>query len=122
MKRIEHYTVRGKTTKFTEYDDVSEIIAVLEEKGLFHDGTVECISHDSDCTVIGFKHCGDPEHKIQRLIFTGNVELTLNLDLLVRHIYEISVSVDDRIDIFFDGTGIIVKADNIKLQIQERIN
>lgn len=122
MAKIEEYTVRGKTTRFTEYDTIDEIIAIIEQNDQFHDGTIEHIGHDSQCTSIGFKHYKDPEHTIRRLIFTGNVELMLNLDLLVRYIYEISYSIDNRLEFIFYGTGIIVEADNVKLQIQELLN
>lgn len=122
MAKIEEYTVRGKTTRFTEYDSVDEIATIIETNGQFHDGTVEYIGHDTDCTAISFKHYQDPEFKVHRLIFTGNVELTLNLDLLIRCIYEIVLTVDDRVDVSFEGTGIIVKADKVKYQIQELVS
>jgi len=105
--------------RMTEYDTSAEIIAIIEENDQFHDSSIEFICHDSECTTIGFKHYEDSEHTIRRFIFTGNVELTLNLDLLVRYIYEIQYRVDDRIELLFDGTGIIVKADKVKLQFQE---
>ena len=111
--------VRDKTTRFTTYDDIAEIVAYLESKGNFHDGTVEAIGHDEESTTIGFKHYSDPEYTIHRLIFTGNVELRLNVDLLVRCIYEIQCDSKEKIDVFFDGTGIEVKADHVVLRIQE---
>lgn len=119
MPKIEDCTIQGKTTRFTEYNDIKEIIAIIGENDQFHDGTIEHISHDPDATIVSFKHHEDPEHKIRRLIFTGNVELTMNLDLLVRYIYVISCEIDDKIGIYFDGTGIIVKADSVKYEIQE---
>ena len=122
MPKIEDCTIRGKATRFTEYDDINEIIAIIEESNQFHDGTIEHISHDPDTTIVSFKHYEDTEHKIRRLIFTGNVELTMNLDLLVRYIYEISCEIDDKINIYFDGTGIIVRADSVKYEIQELLN
>ncbi len=121
MANIELCTVRGKTTRFTNYDTLPEIKAFLEEKGYFHDGTVEYLGHDVDCTVVGFKHYNDPEHTIQRLIFSGNVVLKLSLDLVIRNIYDIEFEVADRIMVFFDGTGIEVRADKVVLQVQELI-
>lgn len=122
MANTELYTVRGKTTRFTKYDSLSEIEAIMEEKGYFHDGTVECISHDAECTSVAFKHYNDPEHTIQRLIFTGNVVLNLNLDLVIRSIYEIKFEGTERVTVFFDGIGIEVQADHVVLQIQELIS
>ena len=121
MVHTELYTVRGKTTRFTKYDSLSEIQAFMEEKGYFHDGTVECISHDAECTTVAFKHYSDPEHTIQRLILTGNVVLKLSLDLAIRSIYEIVFEGTERVTVFFDGTGIEVQADQVVLQIQELI-
>ena len=66
MKKTELFTVRGKTTRFTTYDDISEIVAYLEAKDDFHDGTVETICHDEESTTIGFKHYADPEYTIWR--------------------------------------------------------
>ena len=119
MKKTEFFTVRDKTTRITTYNDMAEIVAYLESKGNFHDGTVETIGHDEESTSIGFKHYNDPEYTIHRLIFTGNVELRLNVDLLVRYIYEIQFGTEDGVDVFFDGTGIEVKADHVVLRIQE---
>lgn len=122
MKKVNTDTVQGKTTQFTEYDEIPEIIAFLEENDWFHDGTIEWIGHDADCTVIGFRGYQDAEHKITRLIFNENAELTLNLDLLVRCIYEIVLTAENRIEVYFGGTGITVKADSIKLQIRELLD
>lgn len=121
MKKTELFTARGKTTRFTTYDEISEIVAYLEAKGDFHDGTVETIGHDEESTTIGFKHYGDPEYTIHRLIFTGNVELRLNVDLLVRCIYEIQCGMEERVNVFFDGAGIEITADHVTLQVQELI-
>lgn len=119
MKKTEFFTVRDKTTRITTYDDMAEIVAYLESKGDFHDGTIEVIGHDEESTTIGFKHYNDPEYTIHRLIFTGNVELRLDVDLLVRCIYEIQCRAEERVNVFFDGTGIEVTADHVVLQIQE---
>ncbi len=119
MAKIEEYTVRGKTTRITEYDILTDIMAAIEENDYFHDGSIECITHEKECTIIGFKHYDDGEYKIRRLLFTGNVDLSLNLDLLVRYIYEIKFDLRTQIEVEFGGTGIIVKADAVKFQIQE---
>lgn len=122
MVKTELFTVGGKTTRLTSYDEVSEIKAYLEYKDWFHDGTVESISHDKECTKIVFKHYNDPEHTIQRLIFTGNVDLTMNLDILVRHIYEITVEVNQRTTVCFEGIAIEIQADQVILQIQKLVS
>ena len=108
-------------TQFTTYDDMEEIVAYLESKGNFHDGTVEAIGHDEESTTIGFKHYSDPEYTIHRLIFTGNVELRLNVDLLVRSIYEIQCETGERVNVFFDGVGIEITANHVILRVQELI-
>ena len=122
MKKTELFTVLGKTTRLTSYNEVTEIKAYLESKDWFHDGTVESISHDKECTQIGFKHYNDPEYTIQRLIFTGNVELTMNLDLLVRHIYEITFEENQKTTVCFEGTAIEIQSDQVMLQIQELVS
>lgn len=121
MKKTELFTVGDKTTRLTTYDDISEIVAYLESKGNFHDGTVEIIGQDKGSTTIGFKHYSDPEYTIHRLIFTGNVELRLNVDLLIRCIYEIQCDFGERATVFFEGIGIKVKSDHVILQVQELI-
>lgn len=122
MSKIEEYTIRGKITRVTAYESIDEIIAVIQAHEQFHDGFIEYIGHDPNGTTIVFKHYADPEYKIYRLVFTGNAELFLDLDLQVRYIYEVSIKADDRTEVFFDGTGIIVKADNVKLEVQELLN
>ena len=122
MAKIEDYTIHGKTTRITEYDILTDIMAIIEEKDYFHDGSIECIAHNKECTIIGFRHYNDAEYKVQRLIFTGNVDLLLSLDLLVRYIYEIKFNISNQIEVEFEGTGIIVKADNVKFEIQELLS
>lgn len=120
MAKITEHSVRGKNARITEYNDFAEILAIIEQNDRFHDGTVEFIAHNSIETVIGFKHYKD--HKIYRLVLTGNIEFSLELDLLQRYIYEIRYAIDKRIEVFFDGTGILTKADHVKLQIQEPLD
>lgn len=121
MAKIEDITTHGKTTRITEYDTLTDIIAIINENDQFHDGSIEYIEHNAEYTTIGFKHCNDGEHKIQRIVFIGNVDLLLDLDLLVRYIFEIRLDISNQIEVIFDGTGINVKADNIKLVVQELI-
>lgn len=122
MAKIEDYTIHDKTTRITEYDTITDIMAIIEEKDYFHDGSIEYIEHNAEYTTVGFKHYNDGEHKIQRIVFTGNVDLVLDLDLQQRYIYEIRFDISNQIEVIFDGTGINVKADNIKLVIQELLN
>ena len=122
MPKVMYYSGNGKTTQITEYEDVAEIIRYVEANGQFHDGTVEFVSHNSEGTVIGFKKYDDPEYKFHRIAFEGNVDLTMELDLLVRYIFEIAITTDGRVRVSFDGTGIAVIADHIKLEIQELIS
>ncbi len=121
MAKIEEYTVGDKTTRITEYDTIYDIMTIIDENDCFHDGSIEFITHNKKCTIVGFKHYNDAEYKIQRLIFTGNVDFSLSLDLLVRYIYEIKFDISSQIEVEFEDTGIIVKADKIKLEVQELI-
>lgn len=122
MIKTEQFTVRGKTTQFTTIDDYQSIVAAIEARDAFHDGTIEHISHDSDCTSIAFHHYEDPEHKIYTLVFEGSVELQMNYDAQLRVIYEISLTNGDGVEVVFDGTGIIVKAEIVRLTMKELIN
>ena len=122
MTKTEQITVRGKTTQFTTIDDYQNIVDAIEARDAFHDGTIEHISHDSDCTSIAFHHYEDPEHKIYTLVFEGSVELQMNYDAQLRVIYEISLTNGDGVEVVFDGTGIIVKAEIVRLTMKELIN
>ena len=121
MKKIEHFTVRGKTTQFTTIDDYQGIVKEIESRGLFHDCTIEHICHDAECTSISFHHYEDPEYKWYTLVFEGSVDLEMNYDARLLVIYEIAMTAGERIEVFFDGTGIIVKAEKIRLTIREPI-
>ncbi len=121
MVKIEDITTHGKTTRITEYDTLTDIMAIINANDQFHDGSIEYIEHNAEYTTVGFKHYNDGEHKIQRIVFTGNVDLVLDLDLLVRYILEIRFDISNQTEVIFDGTGINVKADDIKLIVQELI-
>lgn len=121
MKNTEQFTMRGKTTQFTTIDDFQGIVEELESRGLFHDATIEHIGHDAECTSISFHHYEDPEYKMYTLVFEGSVDLQMNYDARLLVIYEIAMTAGDCIEAVFDGTGIIVKAEKVKLTIRELV-
>lgn len=121
MTETKQITVGGKTTQFTTIDDFQGVMDAIEARGAFHDGTIEHIGHDADCTSITFHHYEDPEHKMYTLIFEGSVDLRMNYDARLLVIYEIAITAEDRIEAVFEETGIIIKADKVKLSIKELI-
>ena len=122
MSKTEYKTVCGNRFRFTEYDDITEIATFIAAHDLFHDASIEHIEHTAEHTTISVRHYADNEDTVHRLRFTGNVALIMDLDLLLRFIYEIELSVKDRIQASFEGTGIIVKSDKLTLITQEHLN
>lgn len=124
--RTEEYVVykdidkKEHKTRITTITGIEEIIDEVNAKDQLHDWSLEYISCNGKEAQITAKSYED-----ETLFHFHIKELqnySIDLDVLVRWLYEVNIKVLNSIFIIFDGVGIEMSAKEVILEIQEKIS
>lgn len=113
-KKHEHKT---RITKITEINEIKEEVDANDQ---LHDWSLEYIScngKDAHITAKSYEN---------EILFCFHIKelqnYNINLDVVVRWLYEVNIEASNDISIIFDGVGIEMSAKEVILEIQEKIS
>ena len=106
-------------TQITKITDITEIIGEVNAKDRLHDWSLEYISCDGKSAQVTVKSYED--ETLFHFHINGLQQFNINLDVVVRWLYEVDFKVSNVISIIFDGVGIEITAEEVILEIQEKI-
>ncbi len=107
-------------TRITKITGINEIIEEVDANDQLHDWSLEYISCNGKDAQITAKSYED-----ETLFHFHIKELqkyNIDLDVVVRWLYEVNIEVSNDISIIFDGVGIEMSAKEVILEIQEKIS
>jgi len=107
-------------TRITTITGIEEIIDEVNARDQLHDWSLEYISCNGKDAQITAKSYED------ETLFHFHIKevqkYNIDLDVVVRWLYEVNIEVSNDISIIFDGVGIEMTAKEVILEIQEKIS
>lgn len=107
-------------TRITKITGINEIIEEVDANDQLHDWSLEYIScngKDAQITAKSYENETLFHFRIKEL-----QNYSIDLDVVVRWLYEVNIAVSNNISIIFDGVGIEMSAKEVILEIQEKIS
>ena len=124
--RTEEYVVckdvdkNENKTRITTIIGNEEIIDEVNAREQLHDWSLEYISCNGKDAQITAKSYED--ETLFHFYIKEVQKYNIDLDLVVRWLYEVNIEVSNDISIIFDGVGIEMSAKEVILEIQEKIS
>ncbi len=124
--RTEEYLVfkdsdkKEHKTRITKITEIEEILEEVNAKDQLHDWSLEYISCDGKSAQVTVKSYED--ETLFHFHISGLQQYNIDLDVVVRWLYEVNFKVSNVISIIFDGVGIEITAKEVVLEIQEKIS
>lgn len=107
-------------TRITKIVEIEEIINEVTARDQLHDWSLEYVSCNGNDAQITAKSYED--ETLFRFYIIGLQQYNIDLDVVVRSLYEVNFKVSNVISIIFDGVGIEITAKEVILEIQEKIS
>ena len=107
-------------TRITTITGIEEIIDEVNARDQLHDWSLEYISCNGKDAQITAKSYED--ETLFHFHIKGLQKYNIDLDVVVRWLYEVNIEVSNDISIIFDGVGIEMTAKEVILEIQEKIS
>ena len=107
-------------TRITKITEINEIIEEVDANDQLHDWSLEYIScngKDAQITAKSYENETLFHFHIREL-----QNYSIDLDVVVRWLYEVNIAVSNDISIIFDGVGIEMSTKEVILEIQEKIS
>ena len=107
-------------TQLTKITGINEVIEEVNANEQLHDWSLEYIACDGKDAQITVKSYED--ETLFHFHMKGLKQYKIELDVLVRWLYEVNIKVSSETTIIFDGVGVEITAKEVTLEIQKKIS